>query len=607
LHKKEISDELKAARRSLESIQGYSLVEDLYWDQEESRWFFCFSMEVEHPGNDLVGRKTYWRAGIDENYPKGEIDIYPDAGLGIVHTFQHQNYNTGLKDRKYRAGKICLDSALGSWGRKKYTNEPRTAKDRLYWHIWRCQQWIYAALLGRLFEKGDPFELPAIPNRDGVSIIFNEDGDKLVSWKSIGRNYGDFEYFSIDQLKAKAKGKYIISSFTNGKNTIRNLWGVGFNDLANIENKGFWILLDSMPILIPWRLPENFGELTKLCSDQGLDFIRLISNAFVKRRARGQSLELICLGFPVPQMVGEPAASIHWFAIGIPKPRERRNGFRPGSNEYWKFQLREITSSKKKIDWLTSENWHKDQITNRGKMDKKLQNAKILLVGAGSVGSTLIELFARLGCEKITIVDHDQLQAGNLSRHSLTLNEVGNNKAEMLSWKLNSIFPHMDVQFEPTTIQSVLQIKKEFLSDFDIIIEATAQDEVLEFLQTILDKPEQLFVSVSASYKANRLYGYLCRIADGSVKIIDDFAKRIAPYIAIDKSIPKDELEMIEGIGCWHPIFPSRIDDIQMLLGAMFKKIEEAYGSLEGTKMVIVEKTFDEHNNFKGLNIIDEG
>lgn len=605
MHNREISEELRSARRSLESFQGYTLVEDLYWDNAENRWFICFCMEVEQDGDDYIGQKTVWRMSIDDDYPNGNINIYPDAEFGITHTFQHQDFNRPLKDKKYRSGKLCLVSELGSWGRKKYSSEPRTADTRLQWHVWRCQQWIYAALAGKLFEDGDPFELPAFPNQDRAALIFNENVDKLNNWNALTKKCGDFEYFGIDQLKTQAKEKFIITSFSNGTETITNHWGDIFMEMAINENKGLWILLDRMPILSPWQLPEYFGQLFGLCLAWGIDIKDLISKAYIKRRAKGSFLNVVCLGFPVPEIIGKAAVCMHWFAFAFPNPKARRHGFRPNSKELWKFQLEELIASSAKIDWLRTENWDRDQITSRGKIDQKLQHSKILLIGAGAVGSSLIELFARLGCSDITIVDQDELNVGNLSRHTLTLNEVGNSKAEMLSSKLNSIFPFMNVKFQPLNIQSAIRNQQDFLSGFDLVIDATAEDKVLELLENSLQTPGQFFVSVSTSYNANRLYGYLHRVSGEAFKLSEDFGNRIAPYITLDNDLPKDELAMIESIGCWHPIFPSRIDDVQMLVAAFFRKIEKSYVSFNDSKMVVVEKITNEENDFTGLNIID--
>ena len=49
---------------------------------------------------------------------------------------------------------------------------------------------------------------------------------------------------------------------------------------------------------------------------------------------------------------------------------------------------------------------------------QRIKNSKILVLGAGGVGSHICEALVRNGFKKITIVDNDILEQTNLNRHS---------------------------------------------------------------------------------------------------------------------------------------------------------------------------------------------
>jgi hypothetical protein len=61
--------------------------------------------------------------------------------------------------------------------------------------------------------------------------------------------------------------------------------------------------------------------------------------------------------------------------------------------------------------------------------DVELANKQVLLIGAGSLGSTIGLLLAEAGVGGFTIIDHDRLDAANLSRHACDLLDLGREKA----------------------------------------------------------------------------------------------------------------------------------------------------------------------------------
>jgi adenylyltransferase/sulfurtransferase len=78
---------------------------------------------------------------------------------------------------------------------------------------------------------------------------------------------------------------------------------------------------------------------------------------------------------------------------------------------------------------------------------EKLKNARVLVIGAGGLGSPLLIYLAAAGVGTIGIVDDDTVSISNLQRQVLyTTAEVGLKKAELASQKLTALYPETDIQ-----------------------------------------------------------------------------------------------------------------------------------------------------------------
>lgn len=594
---REVSPQLQQARRLLEDISGYELVEDFSWEEAIGQWSLLIRITMEFPATDFVPKSTDWRVLIDEHYPLGAISFMPAADRGIKSTFQHQLHNGQRVGSRWRDGKICLDGSLGSWGRKKYSSEPWDARNRLRWHVYRCISWVSAAATGTLTELNDPMELPDFDRTTAFRIVYSEDETSFGQWSHLPNVSGLFSFIPLGQNPEI----YVVTDFEVQKEDLRSQnWGRYIREYhGEKQRRGIWLMLPEMPVLPPWQVPETFDELISICEANEVDFRAEVLKNYTRIRQVGSVPKIIMIGFPLPRFIGKEKELIHWFALEIPIP-PKSAGFRNNSF-LWEHQVNLIFGKSKKIQWMKSDNWHREQLTNRGKVSGSLIDSKILFIGAGAVGSTLAELFARLGCGNLTFVDFDFIQPGNLSRHILTLKEVGNNKADAVSKYLNSIFPFLECKSEQSSIDSLLSKEPSFLDRFDIVIDATAVDEVIELIAKHISPSTAHFFSVSTGYNADKLYCYHC--SNGNFEnLLEDFNSEIAQHVEADSQKIEGTDEIVEGIGCWHPLFPARIDDIQMLVGAAFKVIERKVTKEGNARMTIIEKEY-EQDNFLGIRI----
>ncbi len=88
---------------------------------------------------------------------------------------------------------------------------------------------------------------------------------------------------------------------------------------------------------------------------------------------------------------------------------------------------------------------------------EKVQNAKVMIVGAGALGNEVIKNLALMGVGNLFIVDFDKVEAANLSR-SILFREGDNNrsKAEIAAARAKSINPQVHIQYMNGDVTSQL-------------------------------------------------------------------------------------------------------------------------------------------------------
>ncbi|MDX1943167.1 MAG: ThiF family adenylyltransferase [Saprospiraceae bacterium] len=101
-----------------------------------------------------------------------------------------------------------------------------------------------------------------------------------------------------------------------------------------------------------------------------------------------------------------------------------------------------------------------------------LKAARVLVVGAGGLGSPLLWYLAAAGVGHIGIVDGDVVDISNLHRQVLyTIHDLGQSKAEVAQKRLQALNPHIQIQIFPTflTNENALEI----IHQFDIVADGT--------------------------------------------------------------------------------------------------------------------------------------
>ncbi len=128
----------------------------------------------------------------------------------------------------------------------------------------------------------------------------------------------------------------------------------------------------------------------------------------------------------------------------------------------------------------------------------KLKNSRVLCIGAGGLGSSLLFYLTAAGIGKIGIVDHDVVELSNLHRQILYQDsQLGQKKSAVAKQQLSALNPHIDIHAYSEKFN--LQNANELINQYDIIADCSDNFATRYLINDIcyyLNKP-YAFASVS--------------------------------------------------------------------------------------------------------------
>ncbi|WP_419685521.1 ThiF family adenylyltransferase [Serratia marcescens] len=527
----------------------------------DKRWSLKFTAELSVPCSRFMPDNSVWHLVLWQEETLIRIEVYPDKSEGISATFQHQNYNfSDASTREWTSGNPCLENTPAVFGRNLWGLEPEVLLDRISWRLSRLLLWIDAAAQEKLATTGDAVELPAFPDQSPLTVIgFSEQFDDFPFWAS---KTGEWGFASSTGLPGARGTRFLREFFDNKGKLIRTTKWSPFMQKGARTTNAVWSVLPTLPVLAPWQAPKTWQELSHCFAQCGLSLPDLFSDIGRSVRAlrKQRAPELLLLGFPLENKIGDKPARIHWLALrlaGLSNTMTKRPGFRPTERNRRTWD-REQPLSQEPIRWVRTQNWAADQLRTRGEAANDIRSKKVLIIGAGSLGSMIAENLMRIGVVSQGILDADLLQTGNLSRHALTMTSVGHNKAAALAEHLNRILPDASARSFSFAFPPESEVAKNSLRQYDVIIDCTGDDGVLKSLAAFDWQSEKIFISLAMTWRAEGLFAFAASettfpVTDASSR----FDASASPEIDMDEA-------RIEGIGCWHPVFPARADDVQL-------------------------------------------
>lgn len=529
------------------------------------------SIDVHVAGNGSFPNTSRWHLVISRESFAASIDFYPDSESGPSITYPHQNaVGEETSRRPWRDGDPCLGSPRDAWGeRLGGTSEPSDLADRLIWMLRRFELWCLAAGKDRLHLPGDHFEMPALPgSRARTCVGFFETTENLSHWLEIEENAGFASLTDVSSF-GRALAVQDWRSFS-GEILAAPDWGTTISSASPAGIPCVWLRLSSLPIIGAWQLPRTYAELNNCLDKDGHD----LGDIFVTlgrsmRRVGDTGLAMLMMGFPIPSKFGSENERIHWIGIqDIPLKRRKSylKGFR-NNDKSREYLDRHLASSRNQLAWVKCENWAPDQVRSRLHQPQAMVDPLVLLIGAGSLGGHVADSLARSGITRIEVQDPDILLAGNLCRHVLDQADIGKHKATALADRLNRIQPDIRARSSVSSFPDRLRSDRPY-DEYDVILDCSGENSVLRAIGKFPWTREKIFVSLSVTWAAK---GLLSWSSDGTALpaayVIDRFEKLIEMQGDV-----VDRTEIMEGIGCWHPVFPANPADVQLWasIGARF-------------------------------------
>ena len=240
---------------------------------------------------------------------------------------------------------------------------------------------------------------------------------------------------------------------------------------------GYWWLWPSAVVLPPWHAPGTWAELRKIGNMIGVDVDQFLS--WCVQRLRRKESAMIMIGYPIPKQWGGPVEEVHWQTLQMPTLPKK--GFRPNALSKSEVMRRQIFGGKRELSYLKTLNWHPNRLQARGAFSPNLRSKSVVLIGAGALGSAVAESLARGGVSEMLIVDYDDLEAGNLVRHTLNGADIGCNKATATATRLQSAAPMSRISAYGGSLPSSDSLR-DLLEPFDIVLECTGEDDVVRSL-----------------------------------------------------------------------------------------------------------------------------
>lgn len=564
-------------------------IRDTYYDRDLRKWVIYFSVTSSHPKGNLLN-PSFWYCLIDLDYPYGSINIYPCKDRGIKETYYHQNRNRILSDRKWKSGKLCLDYSYDASGPRFNKMDEYGNESMLEWHIRRVVQWIDSADSGKLISTGEPCELPDFGTvEDDITIGFISDEKVQKVFSEHHGKYGFFDYLYLSTFKFPL----VINYYDKKWKEIVSFEGLQLK--RSRKSHGIWIYLEKPPTFNFWQTPYSFSELVDTLKSHGVNFSEVL-RIIIERLKNNEVLTFVGIGFPFSKNMGDEPSFIHWQFLKIPNIDLKPHGFREITSSILDYHIYKWKEADIPLKWVRSKNINPENLYSRVPETKFLKDFRFIVIGLGSLGSTVCESLVRSGVKRMTLIDYDVFLEGNLCRHSLAMNAIGENKSKAMFEKLSNINPFVEVDFIERKFTHELDIK---LDDKTILLDFSSEDAAIHSVERYKYIKAGIFFSFSFGLNADPLYCYRENLESVSLQ---KFRSQITPYLK-----PSREIEELpnEGIGCWNPVFPASFFSIQSIAHSCYQFIKYNIERNTGASdFAIYQNTFDDEGVFLGVSKI---
>jgi len=257
---------------------------------------------------------------------------------------------------------------------------------------------------------------------------------------------------------------------------------------------------------------------------------------------------------------------------------------------------------------------HIDPCTLAARVPKlqPLSNKKVVLIGAGAIGSSLAMHLARAGVGEIGIIVPDRMSAGNCVRWSHGYSSLGRHKSEFLADEIMKNYPgviakagmerigRVSASIEQQCIDE--EMTAEILAGTDIIVDATTSESVTDYLAQLAWKWGKPFVWCFGSPGG---YGGLIgrAIPKAGCGCYSCFLRYYADGTITKPNNDPEDNHNVQPVGCFDPTFTGTGIDMdavantaaKMVVATLCRGEEGGHQDFEGN--VAVANLWDSEKN----------
>lgn len=363
----------------------------------------------------------------------------------------------------------------------------------------RISNWLRDAATGELTEDGGQYEPLRLEGYSG-SIIYDYDTILSVINSNAAIQFGKrFAIALFERSNLESQNTYKFTKLITDKNALTTIKEVdeerkkGKEDVTSKKYYyTFIIWSDESDINKDYEvnIPSSWTEFKSFC-----EFYNIKYEEFEKFIATYSDIN-DNIYFPV--------------IIGIRRPKQL-TGYSSNIefvNLRFKMNSDDLKDGKVVNDIPIQMLKHNQPLTH--KLARKISgdsiniNDRSVVFGCGAIGSKITMHLARSGQANLTLIDPDHVSPHNLVRHSLFADDIGENKADALSEKINKIFPfeQQKVISGPSFKEGLID-KKETFDNYNWVLDFTASDAFFNKLVTVKSLHDCNIASASISNFGN--------------------------------------------------------------------------------------------------------
>lgn len=153
--------------------------------------------------------------------------------------------------------------------------------------------------------------------------------------------------------------------------------------------------------------------------------------------------------------------------------------------------LSKIKNHLMKIAPLAIERHYQEHLVARTGGDVDVISKKVIVLGAGAVGSRIVGELVHAGVNEVTVIDKDVMSPDNLYRHEVGAIYLNKNKAQAVANHVKFKYPLSNIEYKKTDVYDLLMTYPDMFEKYDLIIVALGNPTIEMLLNRKLRELEK--------------------------------------------------------------------------------------------------------------------